>query len=85
MEPWMYRALAAWGRYLGSQRYYIEAQQAQAAHEDAPPDAIYRRDGDLGWATIRDLRADGKTALADKLTRDTEEADRPRGVGPYDR
>lgn len=69
MEAKQYRAIEAWGRSTGSHQYYIEAQQARAARENAPLDAIYRHDGDGGWATLRDLHA-RQSSMFRRLVRD---------------
>jgi hypothetical protein len=81
MEPWKYRGIAAWAHYLGSQQYYIEAQQAKAARENAPLDALYRSDNAGGWVTISDLRERGHADLARGLERAIEAADLARGLG----
>jgi hypothetical protein len=78
MEPWKYRAIAAWGHSLGSQQYYIEAQQAQAAREGAPVDAIYKDYGTGEWRTMRDL-PDRQGMMFARLVRDIEG---PDATGP---
>lgn len=48
--PWVVK----WGKYLGSQDYYIQDQCDKAAEEKAPKDAIYSND-DGTWATIQGI------------------------------
>jgi hypothetical protein len=51
-KPEEYRAIAAWGQMMHSYQYYIDAQQEQASQDDAPLDAIYKRDK---WHTLREV------------------------------
>lgn len=53
-KPSEYRAIAMWGRQLGSYQYYIDNEQAKAARENAPIDALYERDGK--WVCVSDLQ-----------------------------
>lgn len=41
-EPKDYKHIKAWGKMMGSFPYYIKEQQAKAAQENAPLDAIYK-------------------------------------------
>jgi hypothetical protein len=43
MKPTDYKAIAAWGRMMGSQGWYTDNQQTLAAKDGAPIDAIYRK------------------------------------------
>lgn len=49
-----YRAVEAWGHYLGSFDYYIQLQQRLAVMEGAPLDAIYRN-SEYVWVRKSDL------------------------------
>lgn len=51
-EPAEYLAIAYWGHILGSYPYYVKAQQAAAAHEDAPLEAVCKQHGTETWVTI---------------------------------
>jgi len=55
-NPTDYKAIALWGKQVGSYQYYIDRDQKKAAAADAPTDALYERDGT--WRTVRDLAAD---------------------------
>jgi len=52
-KPNEYKWIARWGRFMGSMSYYIQAQQEQAAEDNAPLGAIYKR-GDK-WSTIEEV------------------------------
>jgi hypothetical protein len=54
-KPDEYKAIVRWGKLLGSFPYYIKAEQEQAAKENAPLDAIFRRD-DGTWALLATYR-----------------------------
>ena len=41
-NPEDYKHIAAWGRMLGSFRYYVKQEQAAAFEDGAPLDAIYK-------------------------------------------
>lgn len=60
-KPKEYRHIQVWGERLGSHRDYIHDQQVQASEDNAPLDAIYKRDGK--WQTARDVS--NPDALAD--------------------
>lgn len=70
MQPSDYHAIALWGRQLSSYRPYIEEQQEEAAAENAPEDAIFKRE-DGTWAQVSTLkeghpfRRDYQTYLAE--------------------
>lgn len=83
MEPWHYRAIAAWGRHVGSQQYYIEAQQAKAAREGAPLDALYARCGGEGWVCTSDLEERYRMEVVQML-RDLDYPAPTRKGGLYD-
>lgn len=53
MKPQDYKHIAAWGRMMGSYAYFIKDQQNQAAEDNAPVDAIYKR-GDI-WHRFADV------------------------------
>ena len=50
-KPSEYVWIKRWGKHLGSFDYYIQNQQALAAEENAPVDAIYK-DDDGNWRRI---------------------------------
>ena len=52
-NPKDYVWIARWGYHLGSFEYYIKDQQDLVAAEDAPLNAIYKRDG--VWHTVDDV------------------------------
>lgn len=49
-----YHAIALWGQMMQSFRYYIQSEQAKAAAQNAPLDAIYEREG--VWKTVSGLK-----------------------------
>jgi hypothetical protein len=53
-EKIKYPFLYAWDRQMGSLAYWIQEQQLAAKTEDAPKDAIYKRDGNtwVRWSEI---------------------------------
>ena len=55
-----YRHIAAWGRLMQSHRYYVLEEQAKAALDNAPIDAIFRRfritEPPRVWATFADIK-----------------------------
>jgi hypothetical protein len=55
-RPCDYRAIAGWGKMLGSYQYYITGEQEKASRMNAPVDALYERNG--VWVTVRDLKPD---------------------------
>lgn len=50
-----YKHIEAWGRLLGSYRYFISEEQARAAKEGAPIDAVFK-DND-GWVSFSKVTA----------------------------
>ena len=40
-KPSEYKWIAVWGWFMGSEQYYIKAEQERAAADNAPLDAIY--------------------------------------------
>lgn len=50
-----YLAIRLWGQKLGSYGYYIEDQVNQARKDNAPQDAIYKRDNGT-WARLSDIK-----------------------------
>ena len=68
-DPKQYKAIAMWGKYMGSFPYYIEMEQERAAAANAPLDAIDERMEAGGvrtgnWDTVRDLAPDHVFRLA---------------------
>lgn len=63
-KPTDYKYIRQWGKELQSFDYYIENQQAQAAADNAPLDAIYERDGK--WVCLSELK---NRELAERLQR----------------
>ena len=57
-KPSDYRAVRAWGLYLGSFAYYIESQQETAFMQNAPIDALYYSMVENRWICRSDLAAD---------------------------
>jgi hypothetical protein len=55
-KPSEYKHIEAWGYFLGSAAYYIDAEQRKAAEEKAPLNAIYERDGK--WATFDTVKSE---------------------------
>lgn len=53
-----YKAIAAWGKMLGSFQYFIDAETERARKDGAPEDAIYRDSIDDHWHTVRDIHSD---------------------------
>lgn len=54
-----YRGILLWGQQLGSFDYYIENQQLQAEKDNAPEDALFKRQPpDESWVCVSDLRAE---------------------------
>jgi hypothetical protein len=51
-KPSDYVAIARWGKRLGSYDYYIHNEQAQAFRDNAPINAIYKRDD---WHTAETI------------------------------
>jgi hypothetical protein len=39
-----YRHIVAWGRFMGSYSYYVEAELLRAEKDNAPKDAMYKKD-----------------------------------------
>lgn len=48
-----YPYIRAWGKFMGSHQYYINDEIARAKNDEAPQDAIYKRDG--RWITFRQI------------------------------
>jgi hypothetical protein len=57
-SPKDYKAIALWGRQLGSFQYYIDGQQHMAADQEAPTDALYFSDAEGKWVCVSDLKPD---------------------------
>lgn len=49
-----YPYIYAWGRMMGSRQYYVFDQIMDAIVENAPLDAVYKKD-DGTWATFREV------------------------------
>lgn len=56
MKPSDYKAIAMWGKQLGSFAYYIKREQKKAAKTNAPVDSLYERDGE--WTCVSNLSPD---------------------------
>lgn len=58
-KPNEYKHIAAWGQMMNSFGYYITMQQEEAAKDNAPLDAIYKREPDAehptGWRRYADV------------------------------
>jgi hypothetical protein len=50
-----YRHIKAWGAVMQSFQYYVVDQQQRAAEDQAPVNAIYRKD-DGTWSTADDIQ-----------------------------
>lgn len=69
-----YKAIRAWGMYMGSFDWYIDQEVSKAAAQNAPKDAIFRRvgaDGKFaGWAVVDDIKSpDIKIAVEHYIAR----------------
>lgn len=54
MKPSEYKCIRMWGQMMSSYPYFIESEQAAAARDNAPVDAVYRgRDGK--WVRFADV------------------------------
>ena len=62
-----YRHIAAWGKMMGSFAYFVRCEQAKAARDNAPIDAVYKREG--VWITIRDCAESTQRDIANILER----------------
>ena len=49
-----YPYIRAWGQYLGSHSYYIEAQKEEAEKDNAPGTAFFKRSNGT-WGVAEDL------------------------------
>lgn len=56
-SPIKYKHLWAWDTMMGSYDYWKEDQQKLAEKENAPEDAIYRKQAGT-WATYRGIESD---------------------------
>jgi len=65
--PRDYKHIAAWGKMMGSHRYYIDQQQAMAASDNAPIDAVYYNDRDKKWTVIGDCNANTQARVRELL------------------
>jgi hypothetical protein len=54
-----YPYIRAWGKYLGSYQYYINAQVERADKDRAPNNAIYYNEDKKCWATADEITDDG--------------------------
>lgn len=54
-KPSDYLHIRAWGKMMGSHEYYIVGEQEQAAEDNAPLHATYKREGQ--WNTYEDILA----------------------------
>jgi hypothetical protein len=62
--------IRAWGRMMGSNQSYIDAEVEKAREENAPPTAIYKNSGNrVGWSTYEDITREDTKHLIDALMR----------------
>jgi hypothetical protein len=57
LKPTDYKGIKLWGEHLGSFEYYIESEQARAAHVQAPVDALYYDPNEDKWICVSDLHS----------------------------
>lgn len=55
VNPADYTAIALWGEELGSNSFYIEAEQIRASRDGAPLSAIYKKDTGR-WVTVHEMK-----------------------------
>lgn len=60
-----YSYIRAWGKFMSSTKDYIEQEVAIAAADDAPEDAIWKKQ-DGTWATYRDITSESTKEEVDK-------------------
>jgi hypothetical protein len=66
-KPEDYKHIRAWGRMMLSYEYYIVQEQEQAAKDNAPIDAIYKRDT---WRRFADVEnPDSRMRVEQELAR----------------
>lgn len=53
--PHEYKAIAMWGKRMGSRSYYIEDEQYRASQDGAPIDATYRNHDTGKWVCVSDF------------------------------
>ncbi len=53
VKPSDYKAISFWGNCLGSFSSYIKQEQYKAVVDNAPLNAIYKRNND--WVTLNDV------------------------------
>lgn len=51
-----YKYIRAWGIMMGSFEYYINGEIQKAKDDNAPTDAIYKKDG--VWATFSEIKSE---------------------------
>ena len=59
MKPQDYKYIAGWHYLTGSEPYYVNNLQAQAARENAPADACYRDHDSREWVCAKDVKNRG--------------------------
>ena len=70
MEPHDYKHIRAWGKMMGSFEYYIMGEQEKAAADNAPLDAIYKRED--GWHTYSSVTREDTRQRMDSFLRQTD-------------
>jgi hypothetical protein len=66
-KPKEYLHIRAWGNKLLSYEYYIKDQQELAASQNAPIDAIYKKNGEPGWVCASELSDDLRAELSRRV------------------
>ena len=60
-----YKHIRAWGMFMRSFEYYIRDQQELALQDNAPLDAIYKRDGK--WRTYSEVENESTRFEMDRI------------------
>lgn len=64
-HPKDYKHIRAWGKFMGSYEYYIQNQQNEAADDQAPLDAIYKR-GEK-WTLYSEVESETTRLAVDQI------------------
>lgn len=64
-EP-KYKYIRAWGMFMHSEAYWINAQVQKAIEDNAPEDAIYQHAGG-GWMRFSELQQGTKNSMRASL------------------
>ena len=70
MRPQDYKHIKAWGIMMHSHNYYIVAEQEQAALDNAPLDAIFKRED--GWHTFAGTTNPETITLINRILKETK-------------